>query len=345
MTQTLTRIALASRPVGWPTQENFSVETGPVPEPGPGQFLARTIWLSLDPYMRGRMDDGPSYAAPVPLGGTMEGGTVSEVIASNHPDYAPGDIVVGRLGWASHGVSDGTGVRKVDPNLAPLSTALGVLGMPGHTAYAGLNAVAQARAGETLVVSAASGAVGSLAVQLGKAMGMTVIGVAGGAAKCAFVTDELGADACFDHRADETAKDLAARIAKAAPNGVDVYFENVAGKTLEAVIPNMAQHGRIAICGMISLYSGNTMGDRNQLPWIWRSILVKRLRVQGFLVGDHMDIQARFLEEVGPLVKAGKVKFRETVAEGLEAAPEAFIALLRGDNFGKQLVRVGADPA
>lgn len=345
MPDQMQRIALAARPVGEPKPSDFRLEDAPIPEPGQGEFLARTVWLSLDPYMRGRMDDAKSYANPVPIDGTMEGGTVSEVIKSNHPDYKPGDIVVGRLGWATHGVSDGTGVRKVDPSIAPISTALGVLGMPGHTAYAGLNAILKAKKGETLCVSAASGAVGSLAVQLGKQMGMRVIGVAGGKDKCDFVLNELGADACLDHRAAADGKELGRQMAEAAPDGIDCYFENVAGKTLEAVIPNMALHGRIAICGMIALYSGNTMGDQNQLPWLWRSILVKRLKVEGFLVPDHENILQDFLRDVGPLVNSGKVKFRETVAEGLENAPEAFMKLLKGGNFGKQLVRIGADPA
>ena len=339
------RVALASRPNGWPTVDNFSLEEAQTPSPGPGQFLARTVWLSLDPYMRGRMDDGPSYAKPVEIGGTMEGGTVSEVIDSNHPDYKPGDIVVGRLGWATHGVSDGQGVRKVDPAIAPISTALGVLGMPGHTAYVGLNRILDAKQGESICVSAASGAVGALVTQLARIKGMTVVGVAGGPDKCAYVTDELGADACIDHRAAADGKEMAKLLKEAAPGGFDCYFENVAGKTLEGVVPNMREFGRIAICGMISLYSGNTMGDQNQLPRIWRSLLVKKMRAQGFIVTDHIDMLPAFLEEVGPLVNSGKVKFRETVTEGLENAPEAFLGLLRGENFGKQLVRVGADPS
>jgi hypothetical protein len=345
MTDTMKRWALASRPVGEPRSENFRLEEKPVPTPQPGQIVTRTIWLSLDPYQRGRMDDAKSYAEPVPIDGTMEGGTVSEVVASENPGFKPGDIVVGRLGWATHGVSDGSDVRKVDPDLAPLSTHLGVLGMPGHTAYAGLNAILKAQAGETLCVSAASGAVGSLAVQLGKLKGMKVIGIAGGREKCDYVVQELGAEACVDHRAAANGKEMASMIAEAAPQGIDCYFENVAGVTLEGVIPNMNQFSRIAICGMIALYSGNTMGDQNQLPWIWRSILVKRLRVQGFLVFDHQDIFEDFLREVGPKVKDGTIKYRETVNEGLESAPEAFVQLLRGGNFGKMLVRVGADPA
>lgn len=343
MTATLRRIVLASRPRGAPTPENFRLESAPMPEPGEGQFLARVLWLSLDPYMRGRMDDAKSYAAPVPLGGVMEGGAVAEVIASRHPGLAPGEIVVGRFGWASHALSDGAGVRKVDPALGPVSTALGVLGMPGHTAWVGLTDIAQARAGETIVVSAATGAVGSLVCQLAKRRGLRVIGVAGGAEKCAWAVSALGCDACLDHRAAPDAAALSAAIAAAAPQGVDIYFENVGGKTLAAVLPTLRDHGRIVLCGMIAWYSGAGAGEAPTAPALWRAILVKRLRVQGMIVFDHADRFPAFLAEVGPLARDGAIVWRESVAEGLEAAPQAFIALLRGGNFGKQLVRVAAD--
>ena len=336
------RIALAARPQGAPKPSDFRLEEAPVPTPGPGQFLARTLWLSLDPYMRGRMDDAKSYAAPVPIGGTMEGEVVAEVAQSNHPGFAKGDIVAARFGWCSHAVSDGEGVRKVDPSLAPVSTALGVLGMPGHTAWVGLNDIARAKGGETLVVSAATGAVGSLVAQLGREKGMRVIGVAGGADKCAFAEKELGVATCLDHRA-LSRDELEAEIAKAAPNGVDVYFENVGGKTLEAVLPNMNVHGRIAVCGMISWYSGADLSQVMPLPRAWRFILTKRLRVQGFIIFDHKDRFEPFLAEVAPMVRDGRVKFRETVAEGLDNAPAAFMELLKGGNFGKQLVRVASD--
>lgn len=343
MTQML-RIALASRPEGTPTLANFRLETGALPEPGPDQMLLRTIWLSLDPYMRGRMDDVKSYADPVPLGGTMEGGCVAEVMASNHSDYAAGDIVVGRVGWASHGISDGTGLRKVDPGIAPISTALGVLGMPGMTAWVGLNDIAEAKAGETIVVSAATGAVGSLVGQLAKLKGMRVIGVAGGADKCAFAVAELGYDICLDHRAAGDAKALGAQIRDAASDGVDVYYENVGGKTLEAVLPNMNTFGRIPVCGMIAWYSGQGVADAMRLPAAWRAILTKRLRVQGFIIFDHNDRAGAFLREVAPMVSDGRITYRETVAIGLENAPQAFLDLLKGGNFGKQLVQVGPDP-
>jgi hypothetical protein len=342
MTRTAHRIVLASRPKGEATLDNFRSEDAPLPELEQGQFQARTIWLSLDPYMRGRMNDAKSYAKPVEVGALMEAQCVAEVTASRHDGFAVGDIVVAPIGWASHGISDGTGVQKIDPNVAPVSTFLGVLGMPGLTAWVGLNDILRAKAGETIVVSAATGAVGSLVGQLARQKGLRVIGVAGGPEKCAFAVDELGFDACLDHRAGDAAS-LSAEISKAAPNGVDMYYENVGGKTLQAVLPVMNTHGRIALCGMIAWYSGAT--DAMPAPAIWGAILRQRLSVQGFIIFDHYDRMPAFLAEVGPLVKAGKVTYRETVAEGLDAAPAAFLALLKGGNFGKQLVRVGADPA
>jgi len=340
---TLTKITLASRPSGTPTPENFALETSPLPEPGPNEILIRTIYLSLDPYMRGRMDDAKSYADPVPLGGTMEGQSVGEVIASNNSKFAVGDIVLASTGWASHGVSDGTGVMKIDPSIAPISTALGVLGMPGLTAWVGLNDIAQAQSGETIIVSAATGAVGSLVSQLAKLKGMRVIGVAGGADKCAFAVENLGCDACVDHRAAENSDALRKEIAKHAPDGVDIYWENVGGKTVEAVLPLMNTGGRIPVCGMIAWYSGKGISDALPMPAAWRAILVKRLRVQGFIIFDHYHRLNDFHAEVGPLVASGKVHFRESVTQGLENAPAAFLSLLEGGNFGKQLVQVGPD--
>lgn len=337
------RIVLAARPEGAPKPSDFRLETGPVPEPGEGEFLARTIWLSLDPYMRGRMDDAKSYAAPVPLGGTMEGEVVAEVVASNNPRFKPGDLIAERLGWASHGVSTGARARRIDPGVAPISTALGVLGMPGMTAWTGLNIIGEAKAGETAVISAASGAVGSLAGQLAKAKGLRAVGVAGGAEKCAYVVEELGFDACLDHRALDM-KSLRAAIAEAAPDGVDVYFENVGGKTTEAVLPLTNPFARIAICGMVSWYSGAGAESEMRLFPLWRMLLTKKMKAQGFIVSDHWDRFGEFLAEAAPMVADGRVKYRETVAEGLENAPGAFMAMLEGGNFGKQLVRVGDDP-
>ncbi len=336
-------ITLASRPSGAPVAENFALKTAELPAPGTGEFLVRIIWLSLDPYMRGRMDDAKSYADPVAIGGIMEGGAVGEVMTSAHPDFAKGDIVTGQFGWTTHAISDGEGVRKVDPEVAPISTALGVLGMPGITSWVGLNEILGGKSGETIVVSAASGAVGAMVCQLARAKGMHVIGVAGGPEKCAFVEQELSCDICLDHRAHD-AKSLAAALKDAAPNGVDCYFENVGGKTLEAVLTRMNTGGRIAVCGMIAWYSGQGLAEAQPLPAVWRNILTRRLRVQGFIIFDHFHLMGQFQKEVGPLVGNGTIKVKESVAEGLENAPEAFMALLSGGNFGKQLVRVGDDP-
>ena len=335
------RVVLAARPQGKPKPSDFRFEEAELPDPGPGQIAVRTTWLSLDPYMRGRMDDAKSYAAPVPIGGTMEAGAVGEVIASNADGISVGDTVVGRIGWASHGVVAATEVRRIDPTVAPPQTALGVLGMPGHTAWVGVNDILGVKAGDTVVISAASGAVGSLAGQLAKARGATVIGVAGGAEKCAFVLDELGFDACLDHRAADDGRAMAKLLAEAAPKGVDAYFENVGGKTLEGVLPNMNDFGRIAVCGMIAWYSGQGIAEAAPAPFVWRSILTKRLRVQGFIIFDHNDRYAPFVKEVAPMIADGRVKYRESVTAGLENAPAAFMAMLEGGNFGKTLVRVG----
>ena len=334
------RIVLASRPSGEPTADNFRLESAEVPVPGPGQFLARVIYLSLDPYMRGRMSEGKSYADPVAIGAVMVGGTVAEVIASNHPGFAIGDVVSGFFGWTTHALSDGSGVGKIDPHAAPISTALGVLGMPGLTAFVGLNDIAAAQKGETIVVSAATGAVGSLVGQLARRKGMRVIGVAGGAEKCAQAVANYGYDLCLDHHANMAS--LTRQLAEAAPKGVDVYFENVGGKVLEAVLPQIKVQGRIAVCGMIAWYSGSDASL--SAPTLWRTVLSQRLRVQGFIISDHWQRMPTFQAEVAPLVKSGSIAYRESVAEGLAAAPQAFISLLKGGNFGKQLVRIGADP-
>lgn len=346
---TMQRIVLAARPQGAPKASDFRLETVDMPEPGPGQFLARTIWLSLDPYMRGRMDASKSYAAAVEIGEAMEGGCVGEVIASNNDKFKVGDFVQDRFGWQTHAVSDGTGVRKLDPAIAPLSTSLGVLGMPGITAYVGLNTHGRPKAGETLVVAAATGAVGSLVGQLAKAQGLRVVSVAGGAEKCAFAVDELGFDACLDHAAAADAAELRDQLAEVCPDGIDIYFENVGGKTLEAVVPLMNVHGRIPVCGMISWYNAGGLGSGvvdgpNLLPKIWRTILVNRISVRGFIITDHFDQFPQFLHDVAPLVAEGKVKYRETIADGLAKAPEAFMKLLEGGNFGKQLVAISEDP-
>lgn len=344
MTDTLTRIVLAARPQGAPKPADFRTETVPIPALGPDRMLVRTIWLSLDPYMRGRMDAGKSYADPVEIGATMEAGGVGEVIASNAAGFAPGDFVVGRTGWASHAILEGAGTFKVDPAIAPLSTAVGVLGMPGLTAWVGLTDILEMQSGETVVISAATGAVGSVAVQIARARGIRVVGVAGGAEKCAHAVETLGADACVDHRLASDARALSDQIGLAAPDGVDGYFENVGGKTLQAVMPRLNEGGRIAVCGMIAWYSGQGIAEAMPLPAVWRTILVKRLRVRGFLVFDHAHRQQDFVAEVAPMLRDGRLHYRESIAEGLEAAPQAFIGMLAGENFGKQLVRVGHGP-
>lgn len=346
MTGAMHRIALASRPTGAPTADNFSLETGPIPSPAAGEVLVEVLWLSLDPYMRGRMDDSKSYADPVPIGGTMEGGAVGRVLESKADGFAAGDIVSGRFGWCSHAVAPGAELAKVNPAVAPISTALGVLGMPGLTAWHGFVQIGAPKAGETLVVGAATGAVGSLVGQLAKARGLRAVGVAGGAEKCRYAVEELGFDACIDHRAAPDAKTLRAQLQAECPKGIDIYFENVGGKTTEAVLPMMNVHGRVPICGMISYYSGAGMdAPFDNFPKAWRTILVNRLKVQGFIIFDHWGEYPEFAAEVAPMIKDGRVTYRESIAEGLENAPEAFMQLLKGGNFGKQLVRVKPETA
>ena len=341
MTETR-QIVLAARPEAEPGPDHFRLEPVALPPLADGQFRVRLVWMSLDPYMRGRMSAAKSYVPPIEIGAPMQAGAVAEVMESRHTGFAPGDVVFGYFPWAEAAITDGAGVMKVDPAAAPLAAWLGVLGMPGFTAWVGLNRIAGAKAGETIVVSAATGAVGSLVCQLARARGMRVIGVAGGAAKCARAVLEYGADTCLDHRAAPDARALSKAIAENAPDGVDVYFENVAGKTLEAVLPRMNPHGRIALCGAIAWYSG--VENPPPLPPVWQTILVKRLKVQGFIVTDHQAHYPEFLAEVLPMVGAGKLNWAETVADGLENAPAAFLSLLRGGNDGKQLVRIGADP-
>jgi NADPH-dependent curcumin reductase CurA len=335
------RIVLASRPVGEPKASNFRIEDYAPPTPGEGQVLLRTIWLSLDPYMRGRMSEGPSYVAPVPVGGVMEAGTVCEVIASNNPAFAKGDIVLGRAGWQTHALSDGTGLAKVDPKLAPISTAVGVLGMPGMTAYTGLLDIGKPQAGETVVVAAASGAVGSAVGQIARIKGARAVGIAGGKDKCDYVRKEFGFDACLDHRDP----DLAVRLKDACPKGVDVYFENVGGAVFEAVFPLLNAFARVPVCGLIAHYNDTEAVVPKWAGSLMRAVLTKRLTIRGFIVSDFAPRQADFLRDMSAWVREGKVKYKEFVTEGLESAPEAFIGLLKGANFGKQLVRVGPDRA
>jgi NADPH-dependent curcumin reductase CurA len=335
------RVVLASRPQGEPKPSDFRIENFDVPAPAPGQVLLRTIWLSLDPYMRGRMSDAASYAQPVPVGGVMEGGTVSEVVSSNNPAFEKGDTVLSRAGWQTHALSDGKGLSKIDPSLAPISTAVGVLGMPGMTAYTGLLDIGRPQAGETVVVAAASGAVGSAVGQIARIKGARAVGIAGGKEKCDYVKNELGFDDCLDHRDP----DLAAKLKAACPKGIDVYFENVGGAVFEAVFPLLNPFARIPVCGLIAHYNDTESTPPKWAGAMMRNILSKRLNFRGFIVSDFAARHGDFLRDMSGWVRDGRVKYKEFVTEGLDSAPEAFMGLLKGANFGKQLVRVGPDRA
>ena len=337
MSETARRIVLASRPVGEPKPADFRLEEFPVPQPGAGQLLLKTKWLSLDPYMRGRMSDGPSYAKPVGIDEVMEAGTVSEVAASNNDRYQKGDIVLSRAGWQTHLLSDGSGLRKLDPALAPVSTALGVLGMPGMTAYTGLLEIGQPKAGETVVVSAASGAVGAVVGQIAKIKGARAVGIAGGPAKCKYVKDELGFDDCIDHRDPSFPE----KLKGACPTGADVYFENVSGPVWDAVFPLLNTFARIPVCGLISQYSATELPPGpNRTPQLFRAVLTKRLTIRGFIVTDFAARHADFLRDVAQWIKEGRIKYREDIVDELENAPATFMGMLKGKNFGKQLIRV-----
>jgi NADPH-dependent curcumin reductase CurA len=331
MTTTNKQWLLASRPKGLPTEANFRLVEAPVPEPAEGQVLVRHHFMSLDPYMRGRMDDAKSYAASQPLDKVMGGGTVGEVVASRNAAFAVGQMVVGSGGWQQYALSDGRDLRVVDTARVPASAWLGVAGMPGVTAWHGLNRIIEPRKGETVVVSAATGAVGSVVGQLAKRHGCRVVGIAGGAEKCRIVTEEYGFDACVDYKAGRLYDDLKA----ATPDGIDGNFENVGGEVFDAILARMNAFGRIAVCGLISGYSGEPIPLRNV-----RSILVNRLMIRGFIVSDDMSSWPPALEELSTRVASGELKYRETVAEGIESAPGAFIGLLGGKNIGKQVVRL-----
>lgn len=333
------QLLLASRPVGAPTPENFRLESTAVPAPAPGQVLLRTLYLSLDPYMRGRMSDAPSYAAPVALGEVMVGATVARVEASQHPDFQVGELVLGFNGWQDYAISDGAGLTRLDPAMAQPSLALGVLGMPGFTAYMGLLDIGQPQPGETVVVAAASGAVGSAVGQIARIKGCRVVGIAGGAEKCRYVVEELGFDACIDHHAADLRKQLAA----ACPAGIDVYFENVGGAVFDAVLPLLNARARVPVCGLIAHYNDTALPPGpDRLGLLMGAILRKRLRVQGFIIwNDYGPRFGEFFGQMSAWVRSGHVKFREDVVDGLENAPQAFIGLLEGKNFGKLVVRVG----
>jgi NADPH-dependent curcumin reductase len=330
------RIVLARRPPADVAESDFRIEEVPVPEPGPREVLVRVIYLSLDPYMRGRMRDAASYAPPVGIGEVMTGGTVGEVVKSNHPDYKPGDIIEDRLGWQEYAIGPGPAPRKIDPTLAPMSTANGVLGMPGMTAYFGLFEVGQPKAGETVVVSAASGAVGQVVGQLAKIAGCRAVGIAGGPKKCAFVKDTLGLDACIDYKAE---KDLTAAVKSACPNGVDVYFDNVGGMVSDAVFLNLNFWARVALCGSISQYNTTEPGPR-----LLGTFVGKRVTMRGFIVWDFNNKYGPALRQMGEWVRTGRIKYKEDIVEGIENAPRAFVGLLRGDNFGKLQVKLGPEP-
>ena len=332
------QMLLVSRPTGEPGPDNFRLVETPLPALKDGQVLVRHHWLSLDPYMRGRMSEEKSYAQPQPLGAVMIGGTAGVVATSRHPGYAEGDAVVGMGGWQAYSVVDAATpglLRKVDATRVPLSAYLGAVGMPGVTAWMGLTQILTPKEGQTIAVSAASGAVGSIVGQLAKQRGCRVVGVAGGPEKCGWVTGTLGFDACVDHKRHGDLASMTAALREAAPRGIDGYFDNVGGLVLDGVMAAMNDHGRIAVCGMIAGYNGAPMAMANPML-----ILRSRLLIQGFIVSERMDLWPAALKELADGVAEGRLKYRETIAEGLAAAPEAFVGLLKGRNFGKQLVKL-----
>jgi NADPH-dependent curcumin reductase CurA len=325
------RVLLASRPTGWVSESNFKFEETPVPEPAEGEVLVKNLWLSLDPYMRGRMSDAKSYVKGVDIGELMVGQTVGEVLESKHPGFRRGDKVLTQLGWQLYGCTKEA--HKVDETRAPLSYYLGVIGMPGMTAYFGLKEIGQPKPGETVVVSAASGAVGSVVGQLAKIWGCRAVGIAGGTQKCDYVKRELGFDACIDYKAGNLARDLK----EACPKGVDVYFDNVGGETLDTLLRQMNLFSRIVLCGLISDYNATEPYGLKNI----RAVLVNRIKLQGMIVFDWKDRYSEAFKALGGYFAEGKLKYRESVVEGLENAPKGLIALLKGQNFGKQLVKLG----
>ena len=334
------RIVLVSRPLGAPTPNNFRIESQPIPVPVQGQILLRTICLSLDPYMRGRMSDAPSYAPPVAIGNVMVGSTVSQVEVSHHPDFAVGELVLCQSGWQNYAISDGKGVFRLGAQMKHPSYALGVLGMPGFTAYMGLLEIGKPVAGETVVVAAATGAVGSVVGQIAKLKGCRAVGIAGGEKKCRSAVEDLGFDACIDHR-DPALKDL---LAQACPKGIDVYFESVGGVVFEAVLPLLNTRSRIPLCGLIAHYNDREAPQgRDRTAQVMGTFLKRRIRLQGFIIfEDYGPHFSDFQKQMSEWFTAGKIKYREDIVEGLERSPDAFIGLLQGENFGKLVVQVGA---
>ena len=328
------KFTLAARPVGYPKPSDFDLVTEPIPVPKDGEVLVHTNYLSVDPYMRGRMNDRASYAPNVQIGEVMVGTVVGEVVASKNPDFQVGDIATGGLGWQEYGVSDGNNLRKVDPTLAPISTALGILGMPGLTAYFGLLEICNPQAGETVFVSAAAGAVGSLVGQIAKIKGCRAVGSAGSDEKVDYVVDELGFDAAFNYK---TTEDYGTQLAELCPDGIDAYFDNVGGAITDAVFPLINVNARVSICGQISQYN---LENPEQGPRFLWHLIVKRAKIQGFLVFEFADKHDDGLRQMAEWIQAGKLKYREEITEGFENAPGAFIGMLKGRNIGKQLVKV-----
>lgn len=333
------QITLAARPVGYPKTSDFNLVEAAMPIPGEGEVLVKSLYLSVDPYMRGRINQAKSYAANVQIGEVMVGGVIAEVAASKHADFEVGDIVNAHIGWQEYGIAGGDGLRKIDPGLAPISTGAGILGMPGLTAYFGLLEVGKLQEGETVFVSGAAGAVGSVVGQIAKIKGCHVIGTAGTDEKVAYILDELGFDAAFNYK---NVSDYTAKLAELCPDGIDVYFDNVGGRITDAVFPNLRIKGRVVICGQISQYNleNPEVGPR----FLW-NLITKRARIEGFLVFEFADRHAEALVQMGEWVQQGKLKYRETIAEGgIAAAPAAFISMLKGGNIGKQLVKI-AEPS
>ncbi|STO57137.1 NADP-dependent oxidoreductase [Grimontia hollisae] len=332
------RIVLASRPVGAPVTDNFRLEVQPVPDLKNGEVLLRTIYLSLDPYMRGRMSDAKSYADPVDVNDIMVGSTVCQVEASTHPDFEKGEWVLAYTGWQSYAVSNGDGLLKLGKNPENPSYALGVLGMPGFTAYMGLLDIGQPKEGETLVVAAATGPVGATVGQIGKLKGCKVVGIAGGEEKCRHAVENLGFDICIDHKADDFAKQLAA----ACDKGIDVYYENVGGKVFDAVLPLINTSARIPVCGLISQYNATELpAGPDRMPLLMSTLLTKRIRMQGFIIfDDYGHRYEEFAADMSQWISEGKIQYKEQIVDGLENAPEAFMGLLEGKNFGKLVIKV-----
>ncbi|ROV58100.1 NADP-dependent oxidoreductase [Vibrio ponticus] len=331
------RIVLASRPVGAPTAENFRQENVALPSPNDGEMLLRSVYLSLDPYMRGRMNDAKSYADPVAINEVMVGGTVCQVVESKHADFEQGEWVLAYTGWQDYGISNGEGLIKLGMNPTHPSYALGVMGMPGFTAYMGLLDIGQPKQGDTLVVAAATGAVGSMVGQIGKLKGCRVIGVAGGEEKCRYAVEQLGFDHCIDHKADDFAEQLAA----ACESGIDIYYENVGGKVFDAVLPLLNTGARIPLCGLISQYNATALPDGpDRMSMLMAQLLIKRIKMQGFIIfDDYAHRYGEFAADMSKWLAEGKIHYREHLVEGLENAPQAFIGLLEGKNFGKLVIQ------